>query len=273
MSKKIIYLTDLYYRTYSRNYPNEDLLITEELSKSFNLTLCNPRNIEYFEDDADLIVLRNTGSTILYKNQYEAFKERVKNKNLPIFNEFCGKGDMMGKQYLIDLTSLDYPVIPTIDKKSDLSLLPIYEDRYVVKPKNGADSIGLEYLNHKQISERSFINSNLIIQPAINFLYEVSFYFINNKFEYALYAPNRNKRWDLKKYPASVEDIAFAQKFIDWNSIQHGIQRIDACRTRNGRLLLMELEDLNPFLSYECLDKETQKTFISDFSEAINEIL
>ena len=41
----------------------------------------------------------------------------------------------------------------------------------------------------------------MLIQPAVDFVYEVSFYFINDKFEYALYAPDRDRRWELKDYP------------------------------------------------------------------------
>lgn len=53
----------------------------------------------------------------------------------------------------------------------------------------------------------------------------------------------------LDKYVATEEDIAFATEFIRWNNICSGIQRVDACRTKDGKLLLVELEDLNPYLS------------------------
>lgn len=89
---------------------------------------------------------------------------------------------MKGKQYLLDLTLDDYPVIPTIDNLENLNLLPDCE-RYVVKPKNGADFIGLEFLTKNELFEKDLMN--MIIQPAIDFEYEVSFYFINNRLEYA----------------------------------------------------------------------------------------
>ena len=96
------------------------------------------------------------------------------------------------------------------------------------------------------------------------------FYFINDQFEYALYAPDKSKRWLLSEYRYSEEDIAFAQKFIEWNSVRQGIQRVDACRTRDGRLLLVELEDLNPYLSLLEVSDETRERFIRDFIEAIH---
>ena len=47
------------------------------------------------------------------------------------------------KQYLLDLTEAGYPVIPTVDTKADIGKLPDVP-KYVIKPKDGADSIGLE---------------------------------------------------------------------------------------------------------------------------------
>ena len=70
-------------------------------------------------------------------------------------------------------------------------------------------------------------------------------------------------------YPCSKEDLAFADRFIAWNTIAHGIQRVDACRTGDGRLLLVELEDLNPYLSLLETDEATRRRFLRDFILAI----
>ena len=61
-------------------------------------------------------------------------------------------------------------------------------------------------------------------------------------------------------------------KFIEWNTIENGIQRVDACRTRDGRLLLVELEDLNPYLSLLELDRKTRERFMNDFMNTLKEI-
>lgn len=269
---KILYLTDLYYRAASRNYREEDLIITEYLKDRFDLVLCAPQHSEPFEKDVDLIVLRNTGSVILYQDTFQAFKKRVIEQKLPIFNEFTGKGDMAGKQYLIDLTKEGLPVIPTVDCLDDLAHLPC-EGRYAIKPKNGADSIGLEFLTREELLKRTFADRSMLIQPTVDFVYEVSFYFINDKFEYALYAPDKANRWKLVRYTPTEQDLAFAHTFISWNAIRYGIQRVDACRTKDGRLLLMEMEDMNPFLSFECLDQNTQRRFLEDFAAALREKL
>lgn len=163
-----------------------------------------------------------------------------------------------------------YPVIPTIDDIENIGLLP-ETDAYVIKPKEGADSIGLEFLTEEELIKRD-LDNDILIQPAIDFEYEVSFYFINDKFEYALYAPNKEERWKLERYSPSSEEIEFSKCFIEWNTIENGIQRVDACKTRDGELLLMELEDLNPYLSLLELDEETVEIFVSDLVDAINNL-
>ena len=143
----------------------------------------------------------------------------------------------------------------------------------MIKPKDGADSIGLECLTKEKLLKRNLTDGDTLIQPAIDFKYEVSFYFINDKLEYALYAPDKSKRWELQKYNFTNEDIKFAEKFIKWNKIKNGIQRVDACRTQDGKLLLVELEDLNPYLSILELDENTREKFIMDLINAFNDMI
>lgn len=270
--KKILYLTDLYYKAKGRNYYEEDIYITGKLKEHFDIVLCNPKNSESFEKDVDLIVFRNTRGVSGFKDIYNSFVDRVKKNNLKTFNEFTGKADMRGKQYLPELTLEKYPVIPTIVSMEDIDLLP-NTDKYVIKPKDGADSIGLEFLSKEELIKRNLTDGGYLIQPAIDFKYEVSFYFINDKLEYTLYAPDKAQRWKLEKYDFDNEDSEFAKKFIKWNGIKNGIQRVDACRTQDGKLLLVELEDLNPYLSVLELDDETREVFIQDLIGALNNII
>jgi len=139
------------------------------------------------------------------------------------------------------------PVIPTIDDPKHLDRLP-RTDEYVVKPKAGADSHGLKFVARDQIARDRIENDGNLIQPRIDFRYEVSFYFVDHDFQYALHAPDPAQRWELAEYTPAAADLEFARKFIDWNDLDHGVQRVDACRTREGDLLLVELEDLNPYL-------------------------
>lgn len=269
--KKILYLTDLYYPAKGRKYYEEDLYITKILKDYFAIVLCNPKNSKSFECDVDLIIFRNTGPVSGFEDDYKSFVERIALLNLKTFNEFSGNADMRGKQYLIDLTLEGYPVIPTVDDIKNINILPSCE-RYVVKPKDGADSIGLEFISKEELLKRDFADDTLI-QPAIDFEYEVSFYFISDVLEYALYAPDKNKRWELKKYEFTQEDKEFAEKFITWNSIKNGIQRVDACRTKDGKLLLVELEDLNPYLSILEVDEKTREKFMNDLIKSLKNMI
>ncbi|MBQ7597025.1 MAG: hypothetical protein IJU56_00415 [Clostridia bacterium] len=268
MKKKLLYLTDLNYQAKGRVYCAEDIFLTGKLQEHFDLALCHPVNSHRFEQDVDTIVFRNTGSTCGFQDTYDAFVRRVRTQKLKTFNEFCGKADMCGKQYLLELTKTGFPVIPTVDRVDQLERLPQAE-RYVVKPKNGADSIGLRFLTKEALLQTKPADGLFVMQPAIDFVYEVSFYFINDTLEYAMYAPDRDARWKLAPYAFTAEDRAFAERFIQWNSIRNGIQRVDACRTKDGRLLLMELEDLNPYLSILEVDADTRERFVRDLIAAL----
>lgn len=48
---------------------------------------------------------------------------RVRTNKLKTFNEFSGKANMRGKQYLFNLTSEGYPVISAVDSTEDIASL------------------------------------------------------------------------------------------------------------------------------------------------------
>jgi hypothetical protein len=266
----LLYITDLYYKANNREYYKEDLYITSLLQSDFNIVICHPLHSYKFEELVDLIVLRNSGPVIYYKDYFKSFFERVNNKGLPIFNSLDGRGDMLGKEYLLTLTQEGFPVIPTIDSIAGVSSLP-QADSFIVKPKEGADSIGARRLTREELQTIKLTDD--IIQPFIDFDYEVSFYFIDSAFQYALYAPAKNERWKLESYIPTEDDLAFAKRFVEWNTMTRGIQRVDACRTKEGELLLVELEDLNPFLSLDLLDSNTRDSFMKNFKVALNKAM
>jgi len=267
--KTILYLTDFYYVAKGRNYYEEDLYITSILKNHFNILIGHPQQAIEYLDIADLVVFRNTGSILGYQEYFNNFLLLVKKNNICTFNSFDGKADIKGKEYLLNLTVEKYPVIPTIDTIENLKRLG-EQEKYVVKIKNGADSIGMEILTKEELLKEK--PSEKLIQPLIYFEYEVSFYYLNNSFQYALYAPDKNKRWELIEYEATSEDLEFASKFINWNDIETGITRIDACRCRDNTLLLVELEDLNPFLSIELLSENKRDDFIANILKTFKKL-
>jgi len=263
---KLLFVTDLYYQAKQREYAAEDLFLTSYLRDHCHLILCHPKDTAPFERDVDGIVFRNTGPVIYYQQEYGAFRRRLLAAEIPVYNSLDGRADMQGKQYLVELTTAGFPVIPTIDTVQEIERLPRAAS-YIIKPKVGADSIGMRSLGGDEIASLDLREA--LLQPRVDIRYEVSFYFLDGVLQYALHAPDHAKRWKLEPYPCSPDDEAFAQRFVDWNAMRHGIQRVDACRTEEGDLLLVELEDLNPFLSLLDLSDDVRERFLDSFRRSL----
>jgi hypothetical protein len=267
---RVLYVTDLAYPARGRRYGDEDVFLTSRLREHVDLALCHPRDAVALMDGFDAVVVRNSGPVLGYQDAYDAFRERATATGTPVYNPPTGRGDMAGKQYLLDLTAAGRPVIPTVDRPEDLHRLPGTQ-RYVVKPRRGADSIGLRVVPADEV--RDLVDGDVLVQPYIDFAYEVSFYFVDHDFQYALHAPHTERRWQLEPYEPTRDDLDFARGFVDWNTLDHGIQRVDACRAPGGELLLVELEDLNPYLSLDALDDTGREAFVSAMTASLRRFL
>ncbi|MEE1757967.1 hypothetical protein [Streptomyces sp. SP18BB07] len=268
--RRVLFVTDLAYPARGRRYCDEDIFLTSRLRDAFDIALCHPLDAAALMDAFDVVVVRNSGPVLHYQKEYDAFREQAVARDIRVYNPLSGRGDMAGKQYLLDLTAAGYPVIPTIDRPEDLHLLP-EAAQYAVKPKAGADSIGLTFLPREQLSD--LVYGDILVQPRIDFRYEVSLYYVDDTFQYALHAPDPERRWVLEPYEPADADLAFARRFIDWNTLDHGIQRVDACRTREGDLLLVELEDLNPYLSLDLVSDRTRDAFVASMAASLHRFL
>jgi len=266
----LLYVTDLAYQARGRRYCDEDISLSSRLRTEFDIALCHPLDAAALMDRFDAVVVRNSGPVLHYEKAYNAFRDQAVARGTRVYNPLTGRADMAGKQYLLDLTDAGYPVIPTIDQPRDLDRLPA-ADQYAVKPKAGADSIGLVFVSREQLGDLAY--GSILVQPRIDFRYEVSFYFVDDTFQYALHAPDPDRRWVLEPYTPTESDLAFARRFIDWNTLDHGIQRVDACRTQEGDLLLVELEDLNPYLSLDHVNDQDQDTFVTSMVASLRRFL
>lgn len=266
----VLFVTDLAYEARGRRYCDEDIHLTSRLREDFDVALCHPSDAAALLEGFDAVVVRNSGPVLHYQEAYDAFCARARKLGTRVYNPLTGRGDMAGKQYLVDLSRAGYPVIPTVDRAADLGLLPEAEG-YVIKPKLGADSVGLRFVRTPELPPGA--DGTELVQPRIDFRYEVSFYFVDHDFQYALYAPHQEQRWVLEPYEADAADLAFARAFVDWNTLDHGIQRVDACRTEAGELLLVELEDLNPYLSLDRVGEPVREAFVARMKASLRDLL
>ncbi|WP_030220247.1 ATP-grasp domain-containing protein [Streptomyces bikiniensis] len=266
----ILFVTDLAYQARGRRYCDEDILLTSRLRETFDIAQCHPLDAAALMDAFDAVVVRNSGPVLHYQEEYDAFRAEAAARGTRVYNPLNGRGDMAGKQYLLDLTADGYPVIPTVDRPEDLHVLPRAE-RYAVKPRAGADSIGLTFVPRDRLDGLPY--GDILVQPGVDFRYEVSFYYVDDAFQYALHAPDPTRRWVLEPYEPTGADLAFARRFIDWNTLDHGIQRVDACRTQEGGLLLVELEDLNPYLSLDRVPDRTRDAFVTAVTASLHRFL
>ncbi|MFI5659686.1 hypothetical protein [Streptomyces sp. NPDC051684] len=264
---RVLYVTDLAYPAQGRRYCDEDIHLTSRLRSAFDLALCHPLDATALMDGFDVVVVRNSGPVLGYQEAYDAFRARALERGTNVYNPLTGRADMAGKQYLLDLTAAGYPVIPTVDRAADLDRLP-RTDTYIAKPKLGADSIGLRVVPPAELDGLPY-GDGLLVQPRIDFQYEVSFYFVDDQLLYALYAPDPARRWELRPYEPTAADREFARSFVEWNTLPHGIQRVDACRAPDGELLLVELEDLNPYLSLDLVDDATREAFVTAMEASV----
>ncbi|MFB8032083.1 hypothetical protein ACFC5Z_03835 [Streptomyces sp. NPDC056004] len=265
----VLFVTDLAYQARGRRYCDEDIQLTARLREEFDVALCHPRDAAALLDGFDTVVIRNSGPVLHYQEAYDAFRARARELGTRVYNPLHGRGDMAGKQYLVDLSRAGHPVIPTVDRAADLGALPEAPE-YVVKPKLGADSAGLRFVREAALPAGE--DGTMLVQPRIDFRYEVSFYFIDHDFQYALYAPDPERRWVLEPYAPDAADLAFARGFVEWNTLDHGIQRVDACRTARGELLLVELEDLNPYLSLDRVAGPVRDAFVTRLKASLRDL-
>ncbi|MFG2774548.1 hypothetical protein [Streptomyces sp. NPDC048350] len=266
----LLYVTDLGYQARGRRYCDEDIWLSGRLREEFDVALCHPLDAAALMDRFDAVVVRNTGPVLHYQEAYDAFTRAARESGVRVFNSLSGKGDMAGKDYLLQLSREGFPVIPTAGRREEFARLP-EADEYVVKPLLGADSVGLRFVGRAALEDVD--PAGMLVQPRIRFAYEVSFYFVGDAFQYALYAPDPDARWRLERYGPTDADLAFACRFVDWNGLEYGIQRVDACRAPDGELLLVELEDLNPYLSLDLVGEAEREAFVTAMKGSLRELL
>ena len=110
-----------------------------------------------------------------------------------------------------------------------------------------------------------------IIQPKIDFVSEVQFYYVGNKFEYALeFVPSKVPIYpEPKNYKFTKQELLLANHFANLSPNYNGVQRIDFLKTTSGQLLLLEIEDSSPYLDLESVTTYKRRRFIKDYKNLV----
>ena len=143
-----------------------------------------------------------------------------------------------------------FPVIETqlvrsfLDKGGEqVQQLQLGDEPLLIKPMDGADSIGQKILTITELARLSEsdtdICDNYVVQRVVEFDFEVSFYFVNGSFVYALRTGglgSQQQRWQLSPYTQELNretwegDMEFAARFNAWNGSSRGVVRVDGVR-------------------------------------------
>lgn len=258
---KILYLTN-----FDNGAPDEDRYLIGVLSRDFEVIVSHPLECEKHLSLVQGVIIRNIWPTHEYATEWERIKKYIIDSGIRTYNPLTGKGDNQGKRYLVDLYEKGFPIIPSIDRVEDLGKLPTSE-YYWIKPIDSCDGQGDEKLSLKGLQQKDL--TNYIIQPFEEFTSEPSFFYIDNQFSYAITMPNRLIDRNITLYEPTESDLTFAQKFVGWEQLPYGIQRIDAVRTTKGELLLTEDEDIAEYLYLLDIPLEKRKLVTRQIVESI----
>jgi hypothetical protein len=281
---RLVLVTNFEYEANGRDYSKEDLSLQAALrARGFTVASLHPDDLTEKDFEAsDVVLWRNTGPVTTHRDSLARWRKYQADgrDGGKLANNLQLKGDVSptGKQYLLDLSSLGTcPVIETmlvgtiLDDASSGSI-PFADKPLMIKPLDGADSVGLQRLEGceelRALVETDPSKRDYLVQRAIENAYEVSFYFVGTACVYALRSGGPEARWEMFEYTREENgatweaDVAFASKMMEWNGSSRGVVRVDGIREAStGKLLLMEIEDYNPFLSLDLLSEKTREDF------------
>lgn len=238
----------------------EDSLLSDSLGEHIPSVLADLSDIAASERKSyTLYLFRNIwGKDGVFEKDFSYLYDELKTKNIPYRNTYNGKADQIGKMYLVSLYEEGKEVVPTFNS-SDRAL-KYQASSYVVKPIIGSSGVDQREMDRGQLS--SFVlDKKYLIQPKIDFIYELSLFFIDQSFQYAL--KTKTSRWDLELHHPTDKELKIAQEFIRWNPVK-GIQRVDFLHTKDGQTLVLELEDWCPYLSLFDVEGLPRELFIKN---------
>lgn len=233
----------------------EDKVVASWLRDAFDVTVVDITAPLPALGPTDHCMVRNAWPS----SRWGANLTALRDTGARLYNPWHRRGYVEDKHYLRDLYQKGYAVPPTVKVARGLVGHRPYdpgvmESRWMIKPLNGSGSEGVEEHSFQDLIYCVVpFNGTHIAQMKVPVRDEISFYYLDNQRLYATVSAGPDKRWDLKQYSPQVWESAWAEHFVRWNKLPYGLQRIDAVRTPEGHLWLMEIEDSMPYLSLDVL--------------------
>lgn len=231
----------------------EDLYLAERLGEYYGLTIASPTAaVPLLAAQAvDGCLIRNAWPSRQFRAAFAAIESLTSLNRITTYNPLLPgrRGPVENKAYLVELFKRGYPVIPSYQGPAEMGAAGYPESQQVLaKPIDGCSSDGIVVM---ALADAQPAPGRLILQPKIDFLFEISFYFIDGHFAWAMRSggPTMAERWKLTLYDANAAEVEWALIFVRWNRLPYGIQRIDVAKLPDGGMLLMEVEDSMPLLS------------------------
>lgn len=253
----------------------EDLFLAEELANDWNVTIADANDAARIAESGDYkaVFIRNAWPSNEFDEAFTVLESLVSMGRIRSYNPpSASRGFHENKAYLVDLYQAGFPVIPSWLSKEKIHRAG-YQDHapVVFKSLCGCSGHGVIF---GSLADLPYALPGLF-QPAMKFEHEVSLFFLDGAFLYALHSagPGTERRWQLSEYKPSDYDLNWARRFVHWNHLPYGIQRIDGGRTKDGKLWLIEVEDFLPYLSLDILSAETKERVVKELLDSVRKHL
>ncbi|MBM0257871.1 hypothetical protein [Micromonospora sp. 4G55] len=269
MRPSILFVTDLAYPAQGRRYGDEDVFLTSRLREDFDLALCHPRDAAALMDRFDAVVVRNSGPVLAYREAYQAFRAAALAGGVRVYNPLTGRGDMAGKRYLVELTAAGEPVIPTVDR---LATSTGCADRRVRGQAGRRRGLRRPAVRRARPARRG--GRRTVTDPAAGALPVRGVLLLRRR-----RLPVRPAR----PRPAAALGAGAVRAHRGGPGLRPPLRALEHPGPRraaggrlphvDGALLLVELEDLNPYLSLDLVAAEVREGFVAALGTSLRRFL
>ncbi len=219
--------------------------------------------------DNSIVLIRTIWDYTQKANEFKLMLEDFKKRGIKTINPIDTIKWNMDKSYLVELFNKKAPVVPTyISKDYSDSCINNSEIEYplVLKPLVGASGYDTFLIDSKKssVDTSALKGREVIIQPFMkDFLSEgeISFLYFGGKYSHSVIKSAGNGDFRIqeehggrvRRYDANDSELSYIEDILSKVDYEWSYARVDVVRS-NGKLLLMELELIEPELFFRFSD-------------------